>query len=323
MAHVKEVTVTEGAYKGFVGEEPEYEQLAAWGPNIGNTDLGATVMLTREIDRLGMDCNEASWTISWVMECYEKGIFSNKDLDGLDMRWGNVEAVKVMLNKIAKREGIGDFLADGVMRASQNIGGEAAGSAIYTLKGCTPRGHDHRGRWAELFDTCLTNTSTIESVWGPHQPKLINLPPQVDPFSHEEVSTLNAKLNGIHQFEDCLGICRIASMEPKLLLDCFNAVTGWSLTLEEAFTIGRRVVNQLRMFNFRHGMKKEDERPSKRYGSIPMDGPCEGKNVMKKWDWMVENYYTLMGWDPKTGIPLPETLKQFGLEELIKDLEKK
>ena len=92
-AHVKEVAVTEGPYEGFVGEEPEYEQLAAWGPQIGNTDLGAVVMLTREVDRLGMDCNEASWTVGWVMECYEKGLLSKEDLDGLDLRWGNVEAV--------------------------------------------------------------------------------------------------------------------------------------------------------------------------------------------------------------------------------------
>jgi aldehyde:ferredoxin oxidoreductase len=313
IAHVKEVTVTQGPYKGFVGEEPDYELLAGWGPNIGNTDLGSTVMLTREVDRLGMDCNEASWTIAWVMECYERGIFSKEDLDGLHMSWGNVEAVKVMLNKIVKREGIGDLLANGVMRASKRIGGEAADAAVYTLKGCTPRGHDHRGRWSELFDTCLTNTTTLESTWGGHRPELLGLPPVVDRFSHEEVSTLNAKLNGIRLFDDCLGTCRIASPDPKLQLDCLNAVTGWKLAMEDVSVIGRRVVNQLRMFNIRHGMNKEAERPSKRYGSIPMGGPCEGKNIMEKWDWMVENYYTLMGWDPKTGIPLPETLKRLGL----------
>jgi aldehyde:ferredoxin oxidoreductase len=321
VAHVKEVTVTEGPYKGLVGEEPEFELLAAWGPQIGNADLGAVVMLTNEVDRLGMDCNEASWTVGWVMECYEKGLFTKKDLDGLDMSWGNVEAVKSLLNKIAKREGIGDLLADGVMRASQKIGGEAADWAIYSQKGCTPRSHDHRGgRWAELFDTCMTNTSTLESTWAGVHTQLVDLPTVVDPFSHEEMSTLNAKFNGVRQFDDCLGTCRIASTHPKLQLECLNAVTGWSLTIEDAFTIGRRVINQLRMFNFRHEMKKEDERPSKRYGSIPVDGPAQGKNIMEKWDWMVENYYTLMGWDPKTGKPLPETLKKLGLEELAKDL---
>jgi len=321
IAHVKEVTVTEGPYKGFIGEEPEFELLAAWGPQIGNTDLGAVVMLSNEVDRLGMDCNEASWTIGWVMECYEKGVLSKKDLDGLEMNWGNVEAVSTLLNKIARREGIGDLLAQGVMRASQKIGRDAVDWAIYTLKGCSPRSHDHRGgRWAELFDTCMTNTSTLESTWAGVHTQMVDLPTVNDPFSHEEMSTMNAKFNGIRMFDDCLGTCRIASPHPKLQLDCLNAVTGWSLTLEDAFKIGLRIVNQLRVFNFLHGMKKEDERPSSRYGSIPVDGPAKGKNIMEKWDWMVENYYTLMGWDLKTGKPLPETLKKLGLEELIKDL---
>jgi len=321
IAHVKEVTVTEGPYKGFVGEEPEYELLAAWGPMIGNTDLGAVVMLTKEVDRLGMDCNEASWTIGWVMECYEKGVFKKKDLDGVEMSWGNVEAVKTMLSKIAKREGIGDLLAEGVMRASRKIGGEAADWAIYSQKGCSPRSHDHRGaRWFELLDTCVTNTSTIESTWAGVHPQLVDLPTVTDPFSHEEVSLMNAKFSGIRQFDDCLGTCRIASTDPKLQLECLNAVTGWALTLEDTFTIGRRVINQLRMFNYRHGMTKKDERPSERYGSVPIDGPARGKNIMEKWDWMLENYYRLMGWNTETGKPLPETLTKLGLSELIKDL---
>jgi hypothetical protein len=83
---------------------------------IGNTDLGATVMITKEVNRLGLGCNEASWTIAWVMECYEKGVFSKDDLDGLDLSWGNVESARALLTKIGTREGIGELLADGVMR---------------------------------------------------------------------------------------------------------------------------------------------------------------------------------------------------------------
>jgi len=321
VSHVVQVTVTEGPYCGFVGEEPEYESLAAWGPVIGNDEVGATVMLTREADRLGMDCNEASWTIGWAIECFEKGVFTTRETDGIELRWGNVEGVRELLNRIARREGyLGDLLADGVMRASRRVGGEAADWAVYAQKGVTPRGHDHRGRWCELFDTCVTNTSTIESTFGGLKPELVDLPPVTDPFSHDEVSTLNAKFNGIRQFDDCLGICRLASPDPKLILKCLNAVTGWDWMLKDAFTVGRRVVNQLRVFNFRHGMKAQDERPSKRYGSVPIDGPTQGRDIMEKWAWMLENYYRLMGWDPKTGKPLPQTLKELGLAELIRDL---
>ena len=324
IAHVKEVTVTEGPYTGFVGEEPEYELMAAWGPQIGNTDLGAVVMLTREVDKLGMDCNEGSWVIGWAMECYEKGVFTKKDTEGLELTWGNVEAVKELLNRIARRQGsFGNLLADGVMRASQKVGGPAADWAIYAAKGSAPRSHDHRGatRWYELFDTCLTNTSTIEATWGGIHPKLVDLEEPTDHFSHEQVSSFNAKYNGIRLFDDCVGTCRFAAPHPKLVLECFNAVTGWNWTLADAFTLGKRIVNLLRVFNLRHGLRVEDERPSKRYGSIPVDGPAQGKNIMEKWSWMVENYYRLMGWDPKTGKPLPETLEKLGLGEIIKDLK--
>jgi aldehyde:ferredoxin oxidoreductase len=323
VAHVKEITVTEGPYSGFVGEEPEYEQLAAWGPQIGNTDLGAVVMLTKEVDKLGMDCNEASWAIGWAMECYEKGVFTKKETDGLDLTWGNAEAVRELLDRISRRQGyLGNLLADGVMRASQKVAGEAADWAIYGAKGTAPRGHDHRGstRWYELFDTCLTNTSTLEATWGGIHPKLVDMPEPSDHFSHEQVSTFNAQYSGIRIFDDCLGTCRLASPHPKLQLECFNSATGWDWKLEDAFTVGRRIINLLRVFNFRHGMKIENEKPSKRYGSIPVDGPAKGRNILEKWPFMVENYYRLMGWDPKTGKPLPETLEKLGLREIIKDL---
>jgi aldehyde:ferredoxin oxidoreductase len=319
-AHVKEVTVTEGPYTGFVGEEPEYEQVAAWGPQIGNTDLGAVVMLTREVDGLGMDCNEAAWTVGWVMECHEKGLLTRGDLDGLDLTWGNVEAVRTLLQKVARREGIGDLLAEGVKRASQQIGGGAADLAIYTEKGASPRTHDHRGRWVELLDTAVTNTSTLESSWAGVHPHLVDQPPLEDPLSGQQVATTNARFNGIRQFDDCLGTCRFVAADPKLQLECLNAVTGWRLGLEDAFRVGRRVVNQLRVFNFRHGMTRKDERPSKRYGSVPIDGPLKGVGIMDGWEAMLETYYAGMGWDTETGKPLPETLRELDLEDLIAEL---
>jgi aldehyde:ferredoxin oxidoreductase len=324
IAHVKEVTVTEGPYTGFVGEEPEYEQLAAWGPQIGNTDLGGVVMLGNEVDKLGMDCNEAAWAIGWAMECFDKGVFTTKETDGLDLAWGNVEAVKTLLNRIARREGyLGKLLADGVMRASKAVGGDAADWAIYGMKGSAPRTHDHRGknRWYELFDTCVTNTSTLESTWGGIHPQLVDMEQPPDPFAHEAVAAFNARYNGIRIFDDLVGTCRLASPAPKLLLECFNAATGWGWTLEDAFNAGRRVVNLLRVFNLKHGLKIEDEKPSTRYGSVPVDGPAKGVDIMEKWPQMIETYYTLMGWEPKTGRPLPATLENLDLKELVQDLK--
>jgi aldehyde:ferredoxin oxidoreductase len=94
-------------------------------------------------------------------------------------------------------------------------------------------------------------------------------------------------------------------------------VTGWNWTLDDAFRVGRRVVNLLRVFNLAHGLSAEDERPSKRYGSVPVDGPAQGKDIMAQWPAMVANYYRRMGWDEKTGRPLPKTLEELGLGEFV------
>jgi aldehyde:ferredoxin oxidoreductase len=320
--HVHQVRVTEGPYQGFEGEEPEYECLAGMGPQIGVKEAGSIVFLANLVDRLGMDVNESGWVIGWVMECLEKGVLQKSEVDGLEMTWGNVEEVKGLLQKIARREGFGNILAEGVKRASEKVGKNSSALAVYTLKGASPRGHDHRGmgRWGEMFDTCLSNTGTIEATFGAGYPPQLGIPPIANPFSPEEVSTVNARINGWRQFEDCLGTCRFCTPDALLTVESVNAVTGWDLTVADAMTIGRRIVNQLRVFNLRHGLKTELEAPSLRYGSTPVDGPCQGKSIQPHWAGMVQNYYRLMGWDENTGKPLPETLRSFGLEDLIKDI---
>ncbi|MGD8902842.1 MAG: aldehyde ferredoxin oxidoreductase C-terminal domain-containing protein [Anaerolineae bacterium] len=320
VAHVKMVKVLEGPYAGLEGEEPEYEALAGWGPQIGNSDLGAVVMLSNLTDRLGLDLNESSWTVGWVMECYDRGLLGRSDLDGLEMTWGNIPAVEALLHKIARREGCGDWLAEGVMRASAKLGGKAPELGVYTLKGASPRGHDHRARWYEMLDTCLSNTSTIEASFG-MPPALPGAPKLTDPFSPEQVSTVNAVTGGWRQFEDCLGICRFCSTEPLAVLDCLNSVTGWDVGVPEALDVGARAINQLRVFNFRHGLDPDLEAPSPRYESTPVDGPAEGKGIAEHFDWMKRNYWEKMGWDPETGKPLPETLERLGLGDLVADLD--
>ena len=138
MHHCHSYKLTKGQLAGRIVEEPEYEGLAAWGSQIGQTDVLMAILLNHQVDCLGMDCNESGWVIGLVMECYEKGIITEKDTDGLEMTWGNVEAVKAMLNKIANRQGVGDLLAEGTMRVAQHLGGEALKLGIYTMKVCYP-----------------------------------------------------------------------------------------------------------------------------------------------------------------------------------------
>lgn len=318
LTHSTIMMINEGSYAGMIVEEPEYEQLAAWGPVIDSRDISSALMLSSLTDRLGLENNEAGWLMGWVMECFEKGFLTKDNLDGLEMRWGNVDSVKQLLHMISHRQGIGDILAEGIMRASQRIGGEASECAIYTAKGNTPRGHDHRTRWLEMFDTCVSNTGTIETgpmglysggaeIQGPGYPI--------------EVSTAEAEMKGMMIFEDSLGICRFnGRMNLVLESEAVSAVTGWDFTPEEAKKVGLRAVNLMKAFNIRAGITMELDRPSTRYGSTPVDGPSKGISIAPHWEKMLDNYYRLMGWDVETGKPLPATLQKLGLEHVIEDL---
>lgn len=312
--HCHQVKVTEGPYSGFVGDEPEYELFAGMGSLIGQSDPGAAIMLANLIDRLGMDGNETSWLTAFVIECFEKGLLTLKDTDGLELRWGNVEAVRALLMKIAAREGIGNILAEGVMRAAQALGREARDLAVYLETGHAPRGHDHRSRWFEMFDAATSSTGTIESIGLP----------VADPFSPVDISEAMVK-GKPRNFVDSLVVCMfptrtMSSAGVDHLVEVLNAATGWDYTSEEACIMSLRVVNLLRSFNLRHGITPEVERPSPKYCSIPVNGPAVGRDVMRVWDETLDNYYRLMGWERLTGKPEPVTLRKLGLDEIIYDL---
>jgi len=315
LLHCAMFRIGDGPYAGVV-EEPEYEQMAAWGPVVDVRDVEATMMLSALTDRLGLENNEAGWLTGWVIECLEKGYLSKEEV-GIDVSWGDVDAIVELLKMISERRGFGDLLAEGVKRASERVGGEAAKAAIYTMKGNTPRGHDHRTRWAEMFDTCVSNTSTIEthmSVMGPRAQ---------GPENPMEVSTEVARTKGLMQLEDSVGTCRFNTrMNNTYISEAVAAATGWDFTAEEGKRVGLRAVNLMRAYNLRAGIDAEHDRPSARYGSTPVDGPTVGISILPHWDAMLRNYYGLMGWDAETGIPLPETLEGLGLGHVVEDLEK-
>jgi len=313
--HTFDWEVTEGPFKGLEAEEPEYEAFAALGPMIGQADAGAVFYLNDLVDRLGIDVNETGWVLGWLMECYEKGVLRPSDVDGLDMTWGRVDSTEAVIRKIASREGVGDLLAEGVKRAAEKFGDPAKSLAVCTEKGATPRGHDHRARWHELVDTCFTNTSTLEATFVGVRPHLLDMPPVKDAFSPWEVPLINAHQNGWAVIEDCLGACRFNLNYPKIVVRAFNAVTNAGLTIGDMLIIGRRIVNTLRLFNLQNGLIPEMETPSARYGSAPVDGPAQGRRILDHWDSIREIYYRNMGWDPKTGVPLPDTLKALGLTQ--------
>ncbi|MCL4534294.1 MAG: hypothetical protein M1370_03935 [Bacteroidetes bacterium] len=317
--HLHMMEITEGPHKGFVGEEPEYEQWAAWGPQIGVTDPDMAFVLSNTVDRLGIETNEAGWVAGFVMECYEKGILTKEDLGGLEATWGNGEAVLSLLHMIARREGIGDLLAEGVMRAAQKLGGNAPQMAIYTLKGTTPRGHDHRGRWSEMVDTSFSNTGTIESGIPTYIDEF-GVDPRFNAFDPDAVVDMQTRIKGRMVFIDSLGVCHFClRCYLRTIVEALNAATGWDMTFDEAVTMGRKVVHLLRAFNLRHGISPEMDAPSPRYGSTPVDGPASGVAIGPHWAHIRAAYYEKMGWDAE-GRPTPETLGRYGLTQAIRDL---
>lgn len=323
--HCAVMEVKEGPYAGAVIDEPEYEGFAAWGCLIGQNDPIAAAVLSNDVDLLGMDTNEAGWIIAWVMECYEKGLLTRKDTDGLEMTWGNVEATRAMLRKIAYREGIGDILAEGAMRAAQRIGGEAADLAIYTLKGNTPRGHDHRVSWPIILDVSTSDTGT-DGGRASGTPAELGLPPDTDLFTPDGAGAYLAAGYGWGTLVDSVGVCHLSILgAPKApVLAALNAVTGWDYTAGEAVELGRRVAHLLRAFNIRHGLTPKVEAPSARYGSASTQGPAaaQSRSILDGWDLARRTYYEKMGWDGNTGRPLPETLRRFGLDHVANDLWK-
>lgn len=319
--HLHIVTITEGPYAGFVGEEPEYELLASWGSLVGQTDIDATIVISNEVDRLGIETNELGWVVAWAMECYEKGLITREDTEGLELTWGNVAAIRALIHRIAYRQGrFANLLAEGVKRASAELGRGTEALAIYTGKGNTPRTHDHRGRWIELVDTVVSNTGTME-IGQPTFPGELGAPAKADPFSPEDTAQIAGKTNGRMLFEDCLGTCRFTTRTPMAnLMAAVNAATGWDMTVDEAVAVGRRIANILRVFNLRHGIPASLELPSERYASTPIDGPAAGKSIRPHLPGIIDAFYRQMGWDRESGRPYPETLRSLGLGHIVADI---
>jgi aldehyde:ferredoxin oxidoreductase len=322
--HCRILKVKAGPYAGYVGEEPEYEQWAHWGPAIGQKDVIKAFVLSNEVDRLGMDTNHVGWLISWLMECYEKELISKDNIDGIDLHWGNVEGTMLMLQKIAGRQGIGDILAKGILEAKEHFSPEIRRLAIYTQKGNTPRAHDHRACWRMILDTCISDTGTDEASSLSTTPSDVGLHGDADLFSPEVTAKLVAGTINRMPLDDSLVMCRFNNRGPGIdmeyLAEILKAVTGWDFTGEEASKVGYRVVNLLRAFNIRHGLSADLDFPSTRYGGAPIDGPFQGITIGPVYKETLENYYRMMGWDVKTGKPMPETLVRLGLRHVVSEI---
>jgi aldehyde:ferredoxin oxidoreductase len=320
MHHCHMSVIRQGPHKGKIVDEPEYEGWSGAGWTIGvNADIDGVAWLNTQLDRACLDVNEFGWVCGWVMEGLEKGWLTRQQV-GFDLKWGDIQGANRLIQMISKREGFGDLLAEGMKRAAEKLGGAARDAAVYTGKGAAPRGHDHRARWEEMLDTTTSSTATMETGNPVHQTE-IGLPARINPFDGVEVAKLVAGCRGRRNFEDSLGIC-IFTTRTRLENVCraLSAATGWRFTVEEAMRQGRRTAAVNRAVALRCGLTPDLEQPSVRYGSTPHDGPAKGQAVGAQWDKMVQTWYDEVGYDRKTGKPLPKTLKALGLEWLSKEL---
>ncbi|MFC2009731.1 aldehyde ferredoxin oxidoreductase family protein [Chloroflexota bacterium] len=323
--HCYEFQIKTGPHKGEIVEEAEYEDIAAFSSQIGNGDVDAAEWLNNVNDRLGMDAKEQAFLISLAMECYEKGLITKKDTDGIELTWGNVQAVETMLHKIARRNGFGDVLAEGVMRAAQKIGGDAPKFAVYTHKGNAPHVHDPRAGWSGMFLQAISDNGSMPAFdlgdVGDLSPALTNsfMNPSTA-FSAESIPHSTALLARRGNFVDSLGVCYFVSAATlKTLADAVSAATGWDFTWREAADAGERIANLMRAFNIRHGHSREHDTISPRLVEAPQEGLAKGISIGPVFDKMVDTYYESLNWD-KGGRPLPETLKRLGLDGVAKEL---
>ncbi len=319
MYHCHMQVIASGAHKGEIVDEPEYEGWASAGWVTGATEPQEVSWMNTQIDRACVDVNEWGWLCGWVMECQQKGYISDQDL-GFRLEWGDIEGSNRLLQMISRREGMGDLLAEGVKRASEKLGGEAADCAVYTMKGDSPRGHDHRARWEEMLDTCTGGGGTLDTA-PPVFPTEMGMPARVEPQDTEAVPKMVGTMRGRRHFEDSLGICAFTSRTRlDILCRSVEAATGWDIRREEAMTLGRRSASLMRALNLRCGIAHALERPSKRYGSTPVDGPVKGVSIMDHWEKMLDIWYETVGYDRATGRPTVDTLTELGLVELIEPL---
>ena len=314
--------IKDGPYAGEEVEGPEYETLYSFGGEVLNTNLGMIIEANRICDDYGVDTITAGCTIGFAMECYEKGILTRNDLDGIDLTWGNHEAVIALLKKMVKREGIGDLLAEGTREAARKIGKGADHYAIQ-VKGLELPGYDPRGLKASGLNLATAALGASHCVG--QSPQEIMGADKLDRFAVQGKGAMckqNQDKVAIYE----TGIVCIFPMALNLidlaqLKDMLYAATGIKEFNDENYLrqVGERIWTIERCFNVREGFGRKDDYLPERFLKEPLErGPVKGQVV--EMDQLLDDYYTVRGWDQATGYPKREKLESLGLKAVADEL---
>jgi len=323
--HVHSIEFTEGPHEGMVMEEPEYEGCAGLGSNIGVGKTDEMLYLNYLCDNYVIDYKTFSFVISLCMECYEKGLLSKEQLNGIDLTWGNAEGVEKLIDMISRREGIGNILAENIKTIAEYIGGDAPNMAVH-IKGAGIHLHDIRSLWGFGLSHVISNySSTMEGSsveFGPETDLGYDTP--LNPHSMEGQAVSIRKKGRKEQFCDCAMLCQYpvghAETPMVLLIKAMNAITGDDYTVDEIWECMDRIRTLARAFAIRQGLTAADDWPSERLLEPFKNGPLAGLSWTPHLKQAIRDYYREMGWDEETSIPLKKTLQDLDLDYVIDDI---
>lgn len=321
--------ISDGPFAGFLSEGPEFETMYSLGAMTGVEYLPAIIAADRLCDEYGIDTISTGGVISFAMELLENGIISQAELDGLNLRFGNYEAMITLIRKIAFRQGCGDILAEGTKRASKIIG---RGSEKYALhvKGLELPGQDARGAKAHALNYATSFTGADHNRGYAFQEIMgIPFPFKVDGLSTEGKGRL-CKWNQDVRIAvcDCMPICAfvfdtaLAVNSLELASELYESLTSLNMKAKDIQIAGERVNNIARCFNVREGFTRTNDTLPLRImeEGIP-GGPLKGARVSREdLDRMLDEYYETRGWEKIKGVPTKAKLLELGLTRAVIDL---
>lgn len=308
---------------------PEYEAIAAFGSlcEIGN--LGAISKANELCNAYSLDTISTGNVIAFAMECYSKGILTSKDTDGLELGFGNADALLQLVDMIAFRRGIGDLLADGVKRAAQKIGKGSSRFALH-VKGQELPMHEPRGK-AGVGLAYAVSPSGADHLQHAHDGVFVKPSRSVEPLAVTEgVDPDSLGPDKVRLFVyaqlwwgllDCVDACKFifiphpaGVLGTNHLVDLVNASTGWETSLWSLMKTSERALNLARCFNVREGFTNADDNLPERLFEELSFGPRKGSKLdREKFDTALRLYYAMMGWDRDTGIPTAAKLHELGI----------
>lgn len=315
VVQVKEPYVVDPNYGG-----PEYETLGSLGSNCGIDDLAAISKGNELCNAYSLDTIATGTAIAFSMECFENGILTERDTDGIRLTFGNADAMVKMVEKIAKREGIGDLLAEGVMRAAKKIGRGAAQYAMH-IKGQELPMHEPRFKQGMGMGYAISPTgadhmqSIHDSGGGPGA--MINLG-VFDELAANDLTAKKVRMFVYQQhwysFLNCAGMCVFLPYSYNQQAEIVRAITGWDATTWELMKVGERGTTMARAFNVREGLTVEDDDLPDRFYAPFASGPLKDvavdRQAMKE---AIAIYYGMMGWDER-GVPTRVKLQELDIE---------